>query len=457
MKTRYLTLGFASLMSATTLFSCVVVNSETPNTSSTHYSYSYSKSQARHTISQTAYVVNQAYEISSFYSYWTDSRISKAVYYNDYAQSLYHRGKYRLAINYSLLAREYALDVMDGCDDYWEYFYYTHFGWSNRYGYNPNFAYSNGYRDGYYDGYYAAYCARHNHDYRKDPYRNLNSQWYSNERYAQVTNSSMRNQSHGNSGNNNGSMGRNSNTGFRNINRSDYYSTEENSMTETLPSENEMETGFKRDNPNIVLSGESVKNDASVITRSRENIKNSTATMRNTQLQKPVRITTTNNNATSSDNDNHKQNNTRNPISNKEPQNINNFDIQRTNTNQRNINTTIDKERIQDTKTESKTTDLAPIRRNNIQNSTPNQRTTTTTSTRTDSQKNTTPTRKTNNNALNNTNQRNTPINVERKTTTNTRTTTTRKSNTTPSTQKSTSTSTKRTTNNSPTNTRGRR
>lgn len=432
MKTRYLTLGFASLMSATTLFSCVVVNSETPNTSSTHYSYSYSKSQARHTISQTAYVVNQAYEISSFYSYWTDSRISKAVYYNDYAQSLYHRGKYRLAINYSLFAREYALDVMDGCDDYWEYFYYTHFGWSNRYGYNPNFAYSNGYRDGYYDGYYAAYCARHNHDYRKDPYRNLNSQWYSNERYSQVTNSSMRNQSHGNSGSNN----RNSNTGFRNINRSDYYSTEENFMTETLPSENEMETGFKRDNPNIVLSGESVKNDASVITRSRENIKNSTATMRNTQLQKPVRITTTNNNATSSDNDN-KQNN----ISQHHFQ-------QRTSTNQRNINTTIDKDNIQDAKTESKNT--TPTRRNNIQNSTPNQRTTTTTPTKTDSQNTTTPTRKTNNNALNNTNQRNTP------TKTNTRNTTIRKSNTTSSTQKSTSSTTKRTTNNS-TNTRGRR
>ena len=176
MKKINLILGLVVGISSLCLVSCVTTSTANNNVNTGYYtSYSYSKHQAKSTIARTSYIINQAYEISTYYSYWVDNRLSKAMYYNDYARRLYARHKYRSAINYSLLAREYALDVIDGCDDYWETFYYTYFGWSNRYGYNYNFGYANGYRDGYYDGYYAAYCARHHHDYRKDPHHNLHS------------------------------------------------------------------------------------------------------------------------------------------------------------------------------------------------------------------------------------------------------------------------------------------
>ena len=199
MKKLNLILGIVCLLVTTLVCSCITTTGASASSGTYTYNY-YTKTQARETINQTSYVINQAYEISRFYSYWTDNRLAKAMYYNDYAQRLFSYGKYNSSINYSLLAREYALDVIDGCADYWEYFYFTNFGWSHRYGYNKNFAYRNGYRDGYYDGYYAAYCARYSHDYRSDPYLNLKPEWYSNDRYKQVvyntSNQSARHQSH---------------------------------------------------------------------------------------------------------------------------------------------------------------------------------------------------------------------------------------------------------------------
>ena len=90
----------------------------------------YSRRQARKTIEQTSYIIDQAYDIASYYSFWQTNKVSKAMYYNNYAQDLYAYRNYRSAIRYSLIAREYALDVIDNCDDYWEYFYYTYYGWS---------------------------------------------------------------------------------------------------------------------------------------------------------------------------------------------------------------------------------------------------------------------------------------------------------------------------------------
>lgn len=212
------------------------------------------------------------------------------MYYNDYARRLYSMHKYRSAINYSLLARDYALDVIDGCDDYWETFYYTYFGWSNRYGYNYNFGYANGYRDGYYDGYYAAYCARHHHDYRKDPHHNLHSDWYTNERYDRVvtnaSNQSMRNQSHSGGTNTNNSRG----TGFRNINRNEYYTQEENTMNGNVPDEKEMETDFRKANPNVEISDANLRKDNAVITRNRENSETFSTNTRNTTLINNTRL-----------------------------------------------------------------------------------------------------------------------------------------------------------------------
>ena len=137
----------------------------------------YSRSYTKSVINKTAYVIEQAYDIAYTYDFWNEHYLSKAVYYNDYAYDLYRRNCRSAAVHYSLKAREYALMVIDNCDDYWEYFYFTYFGWSFSFGYNPHFSYASGYANGYYDGYFDAYCSRHNHHYNhphghKPPHHN---------------------------------------------------------------------------------------------------------------------------------------------------------------------------------------------------------------------------------------------------------------------------------------------
>lgn len=265
---------------------------------------SYSRKQARETISQTSYIINRAYDIAHHYSYWQGNKLSTAMYYNDYAQRLYFYHNYRSAIRYSLLAREYALDLIDGCDAYWEYFYYTYFGWSATYGYNYNFGYANGYRDGYYDGYYAGYCARHRHDYRNDPYRNMQSHWYNNDNYYRVMNNSTasndRNNSHaiGNSatGNRPGYTGEPTRPTYRNINTDDYYSNSEINLSRDLPNRETMATEFKRENPNITISDENVKNDPNIIKRNAQassdfaNKKTNSTIVNGSQIKKPTEV-----------------------------------------------------------------------------------------------------------------------------------------------------------------------
>ena len=230
----------------------------------------YSRRQARNTIEQTSYIINQAYEIASYYSFWQTNKVSRAMYYNNYAQDLYFYRNYRSAIRYSLLAREYALDVIDNCDDYWEFFYYTYFGWSFRYGYNYSFAYRSGYMDGYYDGYYARYCARHAHDYRKDPHHNLHSDWYSDQRYNEVVTNPSQPFDRGNtgrtgttsSGNSNSSIGR---TNYSNVNTENYFSQNELAMLRDVPSESVMENDFKRKNPTVSFSDENLSSNTEII------------------------------------------------------------------------------------------------------------------------------------------------------------------------------------------------
>ena len=57
----------------------------------------YSRPNARNTINKTAYIIDQAYEVAAFYNYWSSNYLSKAVYYNDYAQYLFQRRAYRSA------------------------------------------------------------------------------------------------------------------------------------------------------------------------------------------------------------------------------------------------------------------------------------------------------------------------------------------------------------------------
>ncbi|MCF0210508.1 MAG: hypothetical protein HUK18_04260 [Bacteroidales bacterium] len=305
----------------------------------------YSRKQARNTIEQTSFIINKAYEIASYYSYWERNNVSTAVYYNDYAQKLYFYHNYRQAIHYSLLAREYALDAIDNCDDYWEYFYFTYYGWSDRYGYNRNFAYANGYRDGYYDGYYAGYCARHRHDYRKDPYRNMKPDWYNDEHYRRVMNNSNasndRGDSHMGSGidRNNGNNG----TGYRgepsgngrnykNLNEADYYSNSEVVIVRDIADRNSMADEFSKNNPNIQISDNNLKNDPTIIKRTTQSSndfssrKANTDMVNNSQIKTPsvVRSETTTAKPTT---------NTTQPTSNKDYREFNNNTTTTTNTN----------------------------------------------------------------------------------------------------------------------------
>ena len=260
----------------------------------------YSRRQARKTIEQTSYIINQAYEIAYYYSYWQTNKVSRALHYNNYAQDLYFYRNYRASIRYSLLARQYALDVIDQCDDYWEFFYYTYFGWSVRYGYNYNFSYRSGYMDGYYDGYYARYCARHRHDYRKDPYHNLHSSWYNDHTYNEIVNNPNYNRNsssvalgRGETGRTGNSSNQNSNSSigrrnYANVETNNYFSQSELSMLSDIPAESTMETEFKRKNPTITFSDERLSENTQAIQRNKSNA--STFSARNSNKDAVTRV-----------------------------------------------------------------------------------------------------------------------------------------------------------------------
>ena len=217
----------------------------------------YSRSYTKNVINKTAYIIEQAYDIAYTYDYWTEHNLSKAVYYNDYAYDLYRRKCLSAAVHYSLKARQYALIVIDNCDDYWEYFYFNYFGWSISFGYNPNFAYASGYANGYYDGYYAAYCNRHGHN----PHHNHGHQ---------PPHHNGHNPSHGNVKPTNGHVIGRGETGatnpnvttgagvitrgsFKNINYDEYFSAEELKDIKDLPNDDAMENNFKKERPNVTF------------------------------------------------------------------------------------------------------------------------------------------------------------------------------------------------------------
>lgn len=243
----------------------------------------YGKSKARNVINKTAYIIDQAYDIAYYYDYWTTTYLSRAVYYNDYAQRRYRHRAYRSAIDYSLRAREYALYVLDNCDDYWEFFYYTYYGWSHVYGYNPSFAYAAGYRDGYYDGYYAAYCHRHNHDYRKDPHYRPNGHYDKPHHggHHGGHNNGGAVIGRGNTGtiiNGGGTLSRpgfvpskdGSSSNYKNLNLAEYFSDEEVKLLKDIPNETTLENDFRKENPHIEFNDRSLSTNKAVLSRNKE-------------------------------------------------------------------------------------------------------------------------------------------------------------------------------------------
>ena len=267
----------------------------------------YNRSKARNVISKTAYIIDQAYDVANYYNYWSSSYLSRAVYYNDYAQELYHHRSYRSAIRYSLRAREYALYVIDNCDDYWEFFYYTYYGWSHVYGYNPSFAYSAGYRDGFYDGYYAAYCDRHYHDYRHDPHYRPNGH-YNNRPNVSTTVIGRGNTGTVTSGNHNGGGTTITRPGFvpssetevgnyKNLSLGEYFSNEEKTLLKDLPNEKILENDFRSNKPNVSFNDQALSKNKSVLERNKTNAqsfskKEDSKAISRVSIERPVKIST---------------------------------------------------------------------------------------------------------------------------------------------------------------------
>ena len=222
----------------------------------------YSRSYTKNVINKTAYIIEQAYDIAFAYDYWSEHYLAKAVYYNDYAYDLYRRNCRSAAVHYSLKSRQYALKVIDNCNDYWEFFYFNYFGWSFSFGYNPNFAYASGYANGYYDGYFAAYCNRHAH----------------NPHHGHGHQPPHHNNNNGHGGNNNGHGGTmkptnghvigrgdtgatnpNITTGggviskgsYVNINYDEYFSADELEDLKGLPNDDALENNFRKERPNV--------------------------------------------------------------------------------------------------------------------------------------------------------------------------------------------------------------
>ena len=242
----------------------------------------YSRSYTKNVINKTAYIIEQAYDIAYTYDYWSEHYLSKAVYYNDYAYDLYRRNCRSAAVHYSLKSRQYALMVIDNCDDYWEYFYFNYFGWSFSFGYNPNFAYARGYANGYYDGYFAAYCNRHGHNPHhghghQPPHHNAGN-----------NHNNGHNPSHGTIKPTNGHVIGRGETGainpnvttgsgvitrgsFKNINYDEYFSADELNDIKELPNDDALENNFKKERPNVKFdSKELSKPNNEMIRRTKE-------------------------------------------------------------------------------------------------------------------------------------------------------------------------------------------
>lgn len=258
--------------------------------------YGYNRNKARKTINKTAYIIEEAYSIADYYGYWTGSNLSRAVYYNDYAEHQYNRRNFRRAIHYSLKARDYALRVIDGCDDYWDYFYYNNYGWSRYYGYNPYYSGNPGYHYGNYNNYYNTYYNTHHNNHG-------NNSNYNSNRPNTYNDASGRNGRTGafdpnkpnndNGGNRYGHL--NSGGNFKNINTESYFDNEELSLLKELPAETSMEETFKKDNKGVSFNDNSLRSNSKLINSNRtraQEFKQSTpeASRAQIKLQEPKRI-----------------------------------------------------------------------------------------------------------------------------------------------------------------------
>lgn len=94
---------------------------------------SVGRSAARNFINKTSYIISEAYEIVSYYNYYSTGYLAKSINHQQYAKYLYDRGFYSYAVYHSNLARKYSLHIIYSCNDYWNNYYnYYRYGFDYR-------------------------------------------------------------------------------------------------------------------------------------------------------------------------------------------------------------------------------------------------------------------------------------------------------------------------------------
>ncbi|MDR0420959.1 MAG: hypothetical protein LBH30_05870 [Prevotellaceae bacterium] len=89
-------------------------------------------------LQKTDYIIDEACDIVDYFYFNDGELISKSMYFQDYAYYLYNAHNYRLSLQYSLMARSYAVNAIEICDDYWQYYDYYYYGYSPTWGRNIN-------------------------------------------------------------------------------------------------------------------------------------------------------------------------------------------------------------------------------------------------------------------------------------------------------------------------------
>lgn len=259
--------------------------------------FRFNKGNTKKVINKTAFIIDEAYEISNYYDYWQGEMLSRAVYYNDYAYRLMQRRNYNKAIHYSLRAREYALRVIDDCDMYWDYYYYNNYGWSRSYGrnpyYNPN-RYPNNHYHGNYNSYYNRYYQGNSNNYgnNNSPYYHSNNSGNNNSgRGSEVGGRSQFNPNNTSGGSlqtghltNQGGSGRNTGN-FKNLNYDNYFDKNEKALLSQLPQDEELDREFKNENSSVRFNDKELKNKSEVISRNKENANTFSRTLNNNTKQ----------------------------------------------------------------------------------------------------------------------------------------------------------------------------
>lgn len=130
----------------------------------------YHRTETLNFLNKTSYIINEASDMVYYYNYSTQGYLSKAVNYQSFAKWMYRLGFYNKALQYSNIARQYALQIIYYCDNYWENYYRPYYYGNYRY-------FNNGY---YYDSYRYDRYYRPNQPPRP---RNNNHYGYDNNRY----------------------------------------------------------------------------------------------------------------------------------------------------------------------------------------------------------------------------------------------------------------------------------